>query len=208
VARALPFDPEAVPGFLDPEEGRVLYALALEAARLGPCLEIGSYCGKSAIYLGTACASVRAVLYSIDHHSGSEEHQPGELYHDATLVDPLSGRVNTFPYFQETLRQAGLEHTVVPVVAASALAARAWSTPLGMVFIDGGHSREAARVDYEGWSPHIVPGGFLAVHDVFLDPGEGGQAPREIFERGVDSGEFECLGVHRTLGVLRRRPLA
>lgn len=193
-----------VKGFLDHEEGMRLYQIALEAVRMGPCLEIGSYCGKSTIYLGSACRQTNDILFSIDHHQGSEEQQPGEEYFDPELFDPQTFRMDTFPHFSETLRRADLEDTVVPLVCRSDVAARAWATPLGLVFIDGGHSYESARADYDAWARHIVPGGFLLIHDIFEDPEKGGQAPYEVYRYAASSGWFDELPRAKTLGVLQR----
>jgi MMP 1-O-methyltransferase len=200
----LPIDPDSIKGFLHPEEGVRLFDLALDASRSGPCLEVGSYCGKSTLYLGTACRVRGELLYAVDHHRGSEEHQPGEAYHDAELFDRGSGRIDSFRHFRSTLARAGLEDTVVPLVAASAQAARHWLTPLSLVFIDGGHSREAALTDYRSWAGHVRAGGVLAIHDLFPDPADGGQAPYEIYRLALASGLFAALETTRTLGVLRR----
>lgn len=177
-------------GFLEESEGEHLYLLALRAAAVGPCLEVGSYCGKSTIYLGAACREAGQLLVAVDHHRGSEEQQPGEEYFDPALVDPRTGRIDTFGCFRETLLRAGLEETVVPIVCRSELAARAWGTPLGLVFIDGGHALETVRADYRAWSGHLVPGGLLVFHDVFADPAQGGQAPYEVFREALGSGRF------------------
>jgi len=192
-------------GFLDHVEGMRLYDLARDVSGLGPCLEIGSYCGKSSLYLGTGCRANGGILFSIDHHRGNEEQQPGEAYCDATLVDARSGRINTFDYFRETLEQADLEDTVVPIVSPSKVVARRWATPLSLVFIDGGHTFEAAVADYTDWAGHVMPGGYLLIHDIFFDPAEGGQAPRHIYERACRSGLFADRGVLKTLAVLQRR---
>jgi predicted O-methyltransferase YrrM len=191
-------------GFLDEDEGLKLYALARAASGRGPCLEIGSYCGKSALYLGAGCRLNRSLLFSIDHHRGNEEQQPGEAYCDPDLIDPRSGRINTFDVFRRTLEQAGLDDTVVPIVSRSRTVARHWATPLSLVFIDGGHSLEAAFIDYNAWAGHVLPGGYLLIHDVFFDPAEGGQAPRQIYELACRSGLFDDMGVVKTLAVLQR----
>ena len=102
------------------------------------------------------------------------------------------------------MRLAELEETVVPIVASSMVAAKKWATPLGMVFIDGGHSLDAAMTDYRSWSRHIVPGGILAIHDIFPDPKDGGQAPYTIYKLAKSSGLFEELIRVKTLGLLRR----
>ena len=200
----LPIEIGSVKGFLDPVEGRVLFDRCIEASRLGPCLEIGSYCGKSTVYLGTACRNTQRTLFALDHHRGSEEHQSGEAYHDPDLYDSDIGLMDTFKAFRTTLNRAGLDDIVVPLVSSSKTAARDWQTPLGMVFIDGGHSLEAAMTDYACWSGHVMEGGILAIHDIFPDPNKGGQAPYIIWQKAQDSGLFKDLGIVRTLGVLRR----
>lgn len=191
-------------GFLDAEEGRRLYEIAKEASAMGPCLEIGSYCGKSSLYLGAGCLENNGILFSIDHHRGSEEQQPGEGYFDPETWAPRFGRIDTLPLFRTTLERAGLEQTVVPMVCPSAVAARMWNTPLSLVFIDGGHSDESAEADYNAWSPHVMAGGFLLIHDIFPNPEDGGQAPYQIYQKALASGLFEKLPMTKTLGVLRR----
>jgi predicted O-methyltransferase YrrM len=192
-------------GFLDDEEGLRLCDLARAHAHLGPILEIGSYCGKSSVYLGAGAKAGGGVLFCLDHHRGSEENQRGELYHDPEVFDAAAGRVDTLPFLRATLRRAQLEDVAIPVVAPSVTFARFWSAPLGMVFIDGGHTFEAAHADYEAWAPKIAPGGILAIHDLFPDPNEGGQAPIEVYRRALASGDFDELPATKTLGVLRKR---
>jgi predicted O-methyltransferase YrrM len=200
----LPIDINSVKGFLAPDEGEALYRHAAETAQLGPCLEVGSYCGKSTVYLGTAAKNKNGIVYAVDHHRGSEEHQKGEEYHDPDLYDAGAARMDSFRAFRNTMRTADLETTVVPVVASSRVASRYWATPLGMVFIDGGHSWEAALTDYRSWVAHIVPGGILAIHDIFPDPAKGGQAPYDIWKLAKASGLFEELPMVNTLGLFRR----
>lgn len=201
------FDPElisATKGFLDEEEGQCLYEIALEASGRGPCLEIGSYCGKSTVYIAAACKTNNSILFSIDHHRGSEEQQPGQPYFDPGLFDPKTGRLDTFCEFRKTLEKAGIEDTVVAMVCRSDVAARRWATPLSMVFIDGGHSKEAAQTDYDCWARHIIPGGYLLIHDIFKDPAAGGQAPYHIFNLAISSGIFRKVSLIKTLGILQR----
>lgn len=200
----LPLDISTVKGFLADDEGVALYHYAQQLSETGPCLEVGSYCGKSTVYLGAACKRNNSLLYAIDHHRGSEEHQFGEEYHDSEVYDKSIEMVDTFKEFRSTLRRAELEDVVVPIVTGSALAARFWSTPLAMVFIDGGHSLEAAMTDYRSWAGHIIKGGVLAIHDLFPNPEEGGQAPITIYRLARDSGLFEEIEGVNTLGLLRR----
>lgn len=203
MSRALPIDPESVKGFLDAEEGWALYEAALEAARLGPCMEIGSYCGKSTLYLGAACKQAGGVLFALDHHYGSEENQRGWEHHDASLYDAETESLNTLPEFRRTLRRAQLEDTVVPIVASSNVAAKAWATPLSLVFIDGGHGAAPAHDDYCNWTKHLMGGGLLAIHDVFPDPNDGGRPPYEIYCLALQAGFLEERAV-KSLRVLRK----
>jgi predicted O-methyltransferase YrrM len=193
-----------IKGFLAPGEAEALYDCALQTAALGPLLEVGSYCGKSTIYLGLAARSLGATVYALDHHRGSEEHQPGEFFHDPDLYDASTDGVDTFREFRRNIRRAGLEDTVVPIVAGSAVTARSWRTPLGMVFIDGGHSLDAALTDYRSWASHILPGGLLAIHDIYPDPFTGGQAPYAVLQLARNSGLFEEVSRVESLAVLRR----
>lgn len=200
----LPIDIDTVKGFLDPQEGAALYQHTLETAPLGPCLEVGSYCGKSTVYLGAAAKLTNGLIYAVDHHRGSEEHQLGEEYHDPELYDTRDELMDSFKEFRRTMRRADLENHVVPIVASSTVAARHWATPLGMLFIDGGHSWEAALNDYRSWVTHIRPGGILAIHDIFPNPADGGQAPYDIWKLAQASGLFEELPMVKTLGLFRR----
>ena len=194
-----------VKGFLDKDEGRALYAMALKASQKGPCLEIGSYCGKSAVFLGQACKEAGGVLFSIDHHRGSEEQQPGEEYFDPELFDYKTFSVDTLSAFRQTLAWADLEPTVIPVVSRSETVAAHWATPLSLVFIDGGHALETVTADYHAWAPHLQPGGWLLIHDIFEDPAEGGQAPYLVYRMALDSGAYTEAPRIKTLGVLRKK---
>lgn len=204
MALLLPVDIHSIKGFMEPVEGEALHDTALSVAHLGPVMEIGSYCGKSAVYLGTACKAQGALLYAVDHHRGSEENQPGWEHHDPDTWDTQAGAMDTLPFFRATLRRAQLEETVIPIVTQSRLAARHWNIPLSMLFIDGGHAREMAMTDYRGFSPHVMPGGILAIHDIFADPEDGGQAPHEIYTLAVNSGLYAPLKMVQSLGFLRR----
>ncbi len=195
---------ETIKGFLDPEEARYLYTVAREASRRGPCLEIGGYCGKSTVCIAAGCKEYGQTLFSVDHHRGSEEHQPGEAYFDPDLYDRQNQCVDTFREFRKTLVKADIEDTVVPMVCRSSVAARCWRTPLSLVFIDGGHAYPDAYADYEAWSRHIIPGGYLVIHDVFEDPAMGGQAPHRVYQLALRSGLFYRFQKIQSLGVLKR----
>jgi predicted O-methyltransferase YrrM len=192
----------------DPE-GMALHEAALEAAAsgLGPLLEVGTYCGKSAVYLGAGAAAAGGLLFSVDHHRGSEELQSGWPDHDPEVVGPGTGTIDTLPWARRTVRAAGLESAVVLVVGESSTVARAWGTPLSLLFIDGGHGAEVASADFASWPPKVAGGGWLAVHDVFSDPADGGQVPWDQYRRLLAGGEFTevyCVGSLRL--ARRRRP--
>ncbi|MGW2394375.1 class I SAM-dependent methyltransferase [Streptomyces lydicamycinicus] len=196
---------EAAKGFMPVDEGLALYAAAAEAAALGlPLVEVGTYCGRSTILLADAARGAGVLAVTVDHHRGSEEQQPGWEYHDAAVVDPEVGRMDTLPTFRRTLHAAGLEEHVLALVGRSPQAAAVWQAPVGLVFIDGGHTDEHATADYEGWAPHLAPDGLLVIHDVFADPADGGQAPYRIYRRALESGAFTEISAHGSLHVLRR----
>ncbi len=196
-----------VKGFLDEKEAQRLFDLALEASRLAPCLEIGSYCGKSAVFLGSACKENNAVLFSVDHHTGSEEQQPGQEYFDPDLLDRETGKINTLRLFRKTLDDFDLADTVVAVIGRSEITGRAWRTPLGLLFIDGSHAYESVLNDYEIWAGHVLPGGYLVFHDIFPDPSEGGQAPYLVYQKAVASGQYDVFPLFKSLGVLKKKPM-
>lgn len=196
---------EQVTGFLPADEGRALYDAAMRYLAGGVGIEIGTYCGKSTVLLGAAAKQTGSIIYTVDHHHGSEEHQPGWEYHDTSLVDSVTGRFDTLPTARHTLDLAGLDEHVVAIVGKSPVVAKVWATPVQFVFIDGGHTEEAAQRDYDGWAKWVAPGGALVIHDVFPDPNDGGQAPYHIYRRAIDSGDFAEVSATGSLRLLERR---
>ncbi|WP_328474760.1 class I SAM-dependent methyltransferase [Actinoplanes sp. NBC_00393] len=190
-------------GFMPADEGAALAQAAL-AAPDGPILEVGSYLGKSTLYLAAAARVRGGKVVTVDHHRGSEEHQPGWEYHDPHLVDPAVGLIDTLPGFRRTIAAAGAEDVVVAVVARAEDVARLWATPLALLFLDGSHTDESAQRDLAGWAPHLTVGGVLAIHDVFADPADGGQAPYRIYRQALDSGTYTELTGQGSLRLLRR----
>ena len=189
-------------GFMPDDEGLALHQAGREGATVGPLLEVGTYCGKSAVYLGEAAREAGSVLFTVDHHHGSEENQAGWEHHDPSVVDPATGRIDTLPHFRRTIEAAGLEAHVIAIVGDSLTVARHWRTPLGLLFLDGAHGHEPAHADYDAWSPHVALGGLLAIHDVFPDPTDGGRPPYEMYVRALTGGEFAEVLPART-GSLR-----
>ena len=200
----LPSHFNSVKGFIDHNEGICLYNYALNSSKKGPILEIGSYCGKSTIYIATAAKKYSGCVYSVDHHTGSEENQVGWEYHDIELFDEETGRINSFPEFMRNLRKANLLDTVVPIVSDSSLVSRYWKIPLSMVFIDGGHTMEAAFNDFSNWKDKIIKGGILAIHDVFPNPDDGGRPPYEIYRKALSEENFKEIEAVKSLRVLEK----
>jgi predicted O-methyltransferase YrrM len=199
----------AATGFMPPEEGDALHAAARHAAAAvpgKPIVEIGSYCGRSTIWLAAAARDAGTVVFAVDHHRGSDENQPGWEYHDATLVDQRIGRMDTLPFFRRALYDAGLEDFAIAVVGESARIARHWpDQSAALVFVDGGHGAAPATADYRGWSRVVAMGGTLAIHDVFPDPADGGRPPYEnIFRPAVESGRFRLVSAVGSLRILHR----
>ena len=198
----------AARGFMPEDEGDALYAAAVRAAQAvpnAPFVEVGSYCGRSTVWLGGAARVSGTMLFAIDHHFGSEENQPGWEWHDTSLVDPRTGRMDTLPFFRSTILDAGLADYVVTMVGDSPSIARHWTTPLAFLFIDGGHGVEPATLDYQLWTPRVALGGTLAIHDVFPNPADGGRPPYEnIYLPAIESGLFEDVSATGSLRVLRR----
>jgi MMP 1-O-methyltransferase len=194
----------AAKGFMPDDEGQLLHRAARERLSAGPVLEVGTYCGKSAIYLGAAAREVGGTVFTVDHHRGSEENQAGWEHHDSSLVDAELGLMDTLPTMRRTLALAGLEDHVVVVVGQSTTVSSHWRTPLSMLFIDGGHAEVHAHNDYIGWARWLMAGGWLVIHDVFPDPEDGGRPPYDVFVRALESGSFEEVEALGSMRVLRR----
>ena len=198
----------ATKGFMPVEEGDALWDAAMTATGAvpgRPMLEVGSYCGRSTIWLGDVAERAGTLLFAVDHHRGSEENQAGWEHHDADVVDQRLGKMDTLPFFRAAIHDAGVEESVVAIVGRSPVVAAQWSTPLSLLFIDGGHGDEPARLDYEGWAEHVAVGGTLAIHDVFPDPADGGRPPYErIFRPALESGRFRLESATGSLRILVR----
>ena len=194
----------AAKGFMPEDEGMALYQAASQVHIKGPFLEVGSYCGKSTIYLGAAAQAENRLLFAVDHHRGSEENQKGWAHHDPDLVDPQTNKLDTLPTFRRNITNAGLESTVVAIVGDSIAVGSHWNTPLALLFIDGGHGLAPAHQDFQTWVPHLAVGGTLLIHDVFPDPAAGGTPPYEIYCRALQSGNFGETSHTGSLRVLQR----
>lgn len=194
-----------IKGFLHEREASCLYELALISTNKAPCLEIGSYCGKSAAYIGSACQETGSILFSLDHHCGSEEQQPGETYFDPELMNKETGKIDTLKFFRKTIIDFNLEDSVIPIIGRSEIVGKYWYTPLSFIFIDGSHAYESVLNDFNIWSKHLIKGGYLIFHDIFSDPAKGGQAPYLVYQIAIASKAYEQLPMCESLGILKYR---
>ena len=193
-----------VKGFLSDKEAKKLQELFLNVHHLGSVLEIGTYCGKSTLNFAVVAKKIDGLIYTVDHHTGSEEHQLGEEYHDEDLYDKRLKKFNTLPEFLKNLRSSNLENFIIPIISKSSNASETFSELISLLFIDGGHSLEAALSDYNSWKDKICSGGLLVIHDVFPNPKDGGRPPFEIYSKAQKSKQFEDLGIYETLGILKK----
>ena len=193
-----------IKGFLSPKESKKLQELFQKVHKLGPVLEIGTYCGKSAINFAEVAMKFNGLVFSVDHHTGSEEHQLGEEYHDDELFDKRLNKFNTLPEFLRNLILHKKNEYIIPILDESKKAAKRFFEEISLLFIDGGHAKQTALDDYYAWKDKICSGGLLVIHDVFPDPKDGGRPPFEIYSLASESGEFEDLGIYETLGILKR----
>jgi predicted O-methyltransferase YrrM len=163
---------EPVPGWLGQEEGRLLFRLAAEADPGGSIVEIGSWHGRSTIWLAAGASAGRgARVVAIDPHTGTALRGEGE---------------STEPALRSNLEQAGLSEHVEIVVATSSEAAADWADPVSLLWIDGDHSYESARQDFTLWAPHLLPDAIVALHDTFVMPGP----ERVVRELMIGTGRF------------------
>ena len=193
-----------VKGFLSDKEAKKLQELFLKVHHLGSVLEIGTYCGKSTLNFALIAKKIDGLIYTVDHHTGSEEHQLGEEYHDEDLYDKRLKKFNTLPEFLKNLRSSNLGKFIIPIISKSSDASKTFSESISLLFIDGGHSFEAALCDYNSWKDKICSGGLLVIHDVFPNPQDGGRPPFEIYSKAQKSKQFEDLGIYETLGILKK----
>jgi predicted O-methyltransferase YrrM len=193
-----------VKGFLSDKEAKKLQELFLNVHHLGAVLEIGTYCGKSTLNFAHVAKKINGLVFTVDHHTGSEEHQLGEEYHDEDLFDKRLNKFNTLPEFLKNIRSSNLGQFIIPLINKSSKASETFSELISMLFIDGGHSSEAAFSDYNSWKDKISSGGLLVIHDVFPNPEDGGRPPFEIYSAAQKSKEFDDLGIYETLGILKK----
>jgi predicted O-methyltransferase YrrM len=176
-----------VPGWLGPAEGRLLYRLAAAADPAGMIVEIGSWQGRSTIWLAAGARSgLGARIAAIDPHEGTSLRNPGET---------------TEPALRANLARAGVADQVEVVVGTSADVAARWREPVSLLWIDGDHSYEAARKDFELWEPFLLPDASVAFHDTFVFP----HVERVVRELLIGSDRYDAFEYADTTTAARRR---
>ena len=183
---------ETVDGWLSEGEARYLYALARQGPGKGAIVEIGSWKGKSTIFLaaGSMKAS-REKIHAIDHHKGGPD-QEGLGYKD----------IDTQGEFRKNIRNAGVENHVVPVIMGSVEAIQNWNEPIRLLWIDGNHDYEAVKNDFLLWEPYVIDGGVIAFHDTYAWEG-----PRRVVAQYLlNSNRFTILGFIDTITAVKKQP--
>jgi len=159
-----------IDGWLTPGEGRTLFDLARLCKGKGVIVEVGSWKGKSTIWLAHGSKQgPNAPVYAIDPHTGS------------TQTQELIGQGYTYPEFEANIKKAGIEDIVVPLIMTSEEAVKEFQEPVELVFIDGDHSYEMVKLDFELWFPKLIMGGIMAFHDAF----RGWPGPEQVVKEYI-----------------------
>jgi len=160
---------EKIDGFLSIKEGELLYNLAKNVKGKGVIVEIGSYKGKSTVWLARGSkAGNKIKVYAIDPHTGNPEHKK------------RFGKIWTFEEFKKNIKYAKVDDIVIPIVKTSEEAAKNFDKPVELIFIDGNHEYKFVKLDFEMWFPKVVNGGIMAFHDTIGWPG-----PKKVVEEFV-----------------------
>ncbi len=172
---------DQVNGWLTYREGKLLYNLAKNCSGKGVIVEIGSWKGKSTIWLAKGSKAGNNVsIYAIDPHLGSTEHK--EWY----------GNVLTFEEFKKNIKDAKVDDIVIPIVKKSEEAANYFDKPVELIFIDGAHEYELVKLDFESWFPKVIDRGTMAFHD---SVGYHWSGPRQVVTASLyKSRNFRNIG--------------
>ena len=171
---------QKIDGWLTEKEGRLLYRLAKNCRGRGAIVEIGSWKGRSTVWLGKgSMRGSRTKIYAIDPHTGSSEH----------LKE--NGKVWTFEEFKDNIKKAKVNQLIIPLVETSKKAAKNFSRPVELIFIDGAHEYQAVLHDFELWFQKVIEGGVMAFHDTTNRFGPGKVVKDLVFQ----SKYFKNVGI-------------
>jgi len=169
-----------IDGWLSFEEGKFLYETAKGISGKGVIVEIGSWKGKSTVWLAKGSQAGKKVkVYAVDPHTGADEQKI-----------QYGNEIWTFEEFKGNIKKAGIENLVVPIVKTSEEAALGWDgEPIELLWIDGAHDYEFVKKDFDLWSKYIVEEGIIAFHDS-LAPG-----PAKVIEQDIlAANQYKFLG--------------
>lgn len=153
-AEVADFIKENIKGMLNEKEGQLLYDLAKNSPRDSIIVEIGSWMGKSTLWLlAGSQAGNKIRVYSIDHHIGDDE------------IHRHYGKIWTYNKFKENIQKSGFWHLILPLVMTSKEASQIIDESISLLFIDGCHEYESVLEDYNLWYPKIITEGIIAFHD-------------------------------------------
>lgn len=153
---------DTVPGFLTLEEGYTLFKLAETWPIQGDTVEIGSFKGRSTCFLGSGCRmGGKGKVIAVDHFKGSPEHQKGG--HEETREIVTHG--STFSVFQNNIDRFQLGDTVAPLSGSSQEVSNIYGGKARMLFIDGDHSYQGTKADYQAWESRVQTHGIICFHD-------------------------------------------
>jgi predicted O-methyltransferase YrrM len=175
-----------LPGMLTQAEVDCLYQLGQFNDRKGVIVEIGSWKGKSTVALALGAGNLHSEkIYAIDPHRV----MPEEGYLEDTEAE-----------FLANIKRAGVADRVVPMIMTSEAAAREWDKPIRLLWIDGDHRYEAAKLDFSLWEPHLVEGGLLAMHDTIRKKGP----KRVLWENVFTSDRFQEIAIVDNITAVRK----
>lgn len=179
---------ENTDGMVSLEEATLLFSLAKDV-KSGCIVEIGSYRGRSSVFLGKgSLAGVSAPVYAIDPHK--------------SFIGILGGvfgpKDRTF--FYKAMLDNECSEIVSLINLSSELFCTSWKEPISLLWIDGDHSYEGVKRDFESWLPHMQLDGTIALDDA-TDPALG---PRKLIDELVASKQFaEIMNVGK-IAVVRK----
>lgn len=184
-----------IPGFLVEEEARFLGLIAACAPRDGAVVEIGSFKGKSTVMLAKVAQHYGlGPVVAIDPHNFNS----AELKNHRTVPGASS-----YQEFLDNLQTGSVSEMVEVHRAFSSEIAATWSRPIRFLWIDGDHSYQGAKTDFDGFFRHVVPEGVVAFHDAL----HAFSGPIRVFVEDVlRSNQFGAAGFVHSIAWSQFRP--
>ena len=137
-------DPQV--GILD-KEGCLLFDYASKIPTKGLIIEIGSWRGRSTVWLGQGAMFRGGKVLAVDPHEGMEGF--GESYNE----------------FLNNIERCKVSNNVMPILLTSKVFFENYTEKVDMVFIDGLHDYPTVLNDTLESLDHLKENGILAMHD-------------------------------------------